>query len=595
MSRNIRIKIPRTPVKIAKRRLSDSSDSSSLNLSDDDGYSGVEDVSESDEDDEERVYAAEEDHIITNALRKQAPPRPVEESDDADEEDGDEEDEEDDDDDAEEEDDAADEHASWDGILTDPEDNVVEQPASYFDQAAEVEKHVRFTGVPDSDSESTTTEDDINDFFPDIFVAQNSLDPAFRKEIENDDNSSNSGSFWDFQSGSQEFYEVDSDNERIAQVSEDTTPTVTPMASHPPTEASTPVVLFHNDSDFDDLDELDGYESDGETTEEEDISEPLIRRKQIRRPQSVELTSESETERATPSRPGKPHTGKFKLDTDNKPMAVLNPLTRKMMIFTPQRNNRLDLSPESFNLSLPQPDLAGCAPILSNPGYLMMGAMLSHNTFGDFMNTQPFGPAEAFFPLTSDALTEDSDYSELAEEDEEESKLEIEDFITFHQDSSDREDAPANDYFGEAASSPTRPTTAASGVSAATDAGADADASGDVLHPLLNHFNNNSNAVGAFRRNQINQLTLSKKMSEESREFGSLYSDGPVCGAIKSTCLEAVNALMTPGRKKKRSNTVAGFADTSPAPLSQKRKASNYMDATHKRHRSISDMESMHI
>ena len=258
MSRNIRQNYPSTPLKVAKRRGSDSS--SSLDLSDDDGYSGVEDVSESDEDDEEHVYAAEEDHIITNALRKRSavvPPRPVEESDDADEEDGDEDE---DDDDAEDDDaaddNAADDNASWDGILSDPEDNVpAEQPTGYiFDQdMADVEKHVRFTGVPDSDSDSTTSEaseDDMHDFFPDIFVAQNNLDPAFRKEIENDDNSSNSGSFWDFHNGSQDFPDVDSDDEAL-QGSEDTTPTITPMASQAPTEVSTPVAV---------LQELDGYE-----------------------------------------------------------------------------------------------------------------------------------------------------------------------------------------------------------------------------------------------------------------------------------------------------------------------------------------------
>lgn len=262
MSRNnIRLKIPTTPVKVAKRRLSDSSDSSSLNLSDDEGYSAVEDVSESDEDDDEHVAAVEEDHIITNASRKRAPPRPVEESDDADEEDGDDDD---DDDEEAEDDDGADGYASWDGILTDPDDDVVEQPANYmFEQnTTDVEKHVRFTGVPDSDSESTTTEaseDDMHDFFPDIFVAQNNLDPAFRKEIENDDNSSNSGSFWDFHSGSQDFYEVDSDNEPVVHESEETTPTVTPRASVPPTEVSTPVVVGMDGTD--DLDdELDGYE-----------------------------------------------------------------------------------------------------------------------------------------------------------------------------------------------------------------------------------------------------------------------------------------------------------------------------------------------
>ena len=269
-------------------------------------------------------------------------------------------------------------------------------------------------------------------------------------------------------------------------------------------------------------------------------------------------------------------------------------MTRKMMIFTPQRNNRLDLSPESFNLTMPTSDLSGCSPILSNPGYLMMGAMLSHNTFGDFMNTQPFGPAEAFFPLTSDGITgEDSDYSEsLAHEDEEESKLELEDFIIFNQDSSDNEDdepGPADHYFGQVASSPARPSTAVSGISAATDV-----TTTDVLHPLLSHFDNNSNAVGAFRRNQINQqLIFSDKASQESLAFSGPYYHGTLRG-IKTGSMETVTTPITPARRQKRSNTIAGFADPSGSP-GGKRKSSGSLGAAHKRHRSISDMEVLHI
>jgi hypothetical protein len=254
MSRNIRQKYPHTPVKTAKRRGSDTTSSSSLNLSDDDdehGYSGVEDVSDSDEDDEERVFAAEEEHIISATRRRShETPRPLESDDDADEE----ADEEADDDEAED-DDALDENASWEGFPTDHESSASEQLSQYLleQEMASVERHVRFTGVPDSDSDSTTSEtsEDHQGFFPDIFVDQNALDPAFRREIENDEDSSHSGSFWDFHS-SQNLVPV-SDDELVED--SDCTPIATPMPSGMTTVASTPTPPAE-------AQELDGYESE---------------------------------------------------------------------------------------------------------------------------------------------------------------------------------------------------------------------------------------------------------------------------------------------------------------------------------------------
>lgn len=268
MSRNVRQKYPTAPAKTAKRR---GSDSSSLNLSDDDGYSGVEDISDSDDDDEEHVHAAEENHIISNELR-QAPsgaPRPLLNDDsDADEADGeDEEDDEDglDDDDDDDNIEQGDDGVSWDGILSDIDDGAASDLAqvSYIlDQdVAHIERHVRFTGVPDSDSDSTATDTDttrdIDGFFPDLFVEQNALDPAFRREIEYDpDESSNSGSFWDFHS-SQDQLGPESDDDIGGVMLEDDTPTATPGASQAPTEVSTPTPVPSGE-----VQELDGYESE---------------------------------------------------------------------------------------------------------------------------------------------------------------------------------------------------------------------------------------------------------------------------------------------------------------------------------------------
>ena len=63
--------------------------------------------------------------------------------------------------------------------------------------------------MPYSDSDSTATEDDHADIFPDIFVDQHSLDPSFRREIEDDaEDSSGSGSYWDYR-GNYEQHDAD--------------------------------------------------------------------------------------------------------------------------------------------------------------------------------------------------------------------------------------------------------------------------------------------------------------------------------------------------------------------------------------------------
>lgn len=270
-----------------------------------------------------------------------------------------------------------------------------------------------------------------------------------------------------------------------------------------------------------------------------------------------------------------------------------------MIIFTPRRTNQLDLSPESLHLDFSTQDLA-CSPLVRNPGFIMMGAMVSSSTFGDFINMQPFGPAEAFFPCTTDPFTveEESDDSYFAgiDEDEEEGLLRLEDFVTFADDSSDEEEEDAVDWNGDLISSPIRPRTAASNASAATESTA-------AAHPLLTHFDNNSDVVGAFRRNQINQqLIYSDKASQESLAFSGPYYHGTLRG-IKTGSMETVTTPITPIRRHKQSNTVGtnGFSDiqqSSPLNVaSQKRKASgNHADTNmHKRHRSISDMEVLQI
>jgi hypothetical protein len=255
MSRNVRQNFSRLPSKVTKRR---DSDSSSPNLSDDDGYSAVEAISDSEDDDEDNVDAAEEEHIINHELRdsySSSSPRPRSSGD-----------EEEVDDDASEEDDAGnadadvDDSTSWNGFVSEGDEN--SSPDTPQQDTTQVQRHVRFADVPSSDSDSTETEDDNADFFPDLFVDQSTLDPAFRREIEHDeDDSSNSSAFWDFH-GPLYTYGIARESgidHAGRSLSEDDTPMATPVASQDPSA----LVALSGDSQ-----DLDGYECELEPRDE---------------------------------------------------------------------------------------------------------------------------------------------------------------------------------------------------------------------------------------------------------------------------------------------------------------------------------------
>ncbi|KAL7823179.1 hypothetical protein V8C26DRAFT_110635 [Trichoderma gracile] len=573
MSRNIRQKYPAAAAKAQKRRR-DSDTSSSLDLSDEEGYSAVEDISDSEDNDEEDVIAVEEEMILTEGLPKPPDaPRPLSDGDAEEEDAGDDEDEDDDEDDdaeeeAEDEDDGDADNASWAGIVSevDDEHDFYQDPNAFASDPV-VERHVRFD-VPDSDSDSTETEDDHADLFPDIFVSQNALDPAFRKEIEHDpDESSGSNSFWDYHGHYEEEEGEDSDSdaeEVVRQLSDDDNVSVMPVVG--------PATAVENFTPtFEESLELDGYESDGDTTDEEDIPEPIIRKRSRRQSNALSDDEASGSEADSPVKPerGQPRVGRFNLDrSDKKPIAVLNPLTRKMMIFTPTRRRQLDLSPEQFNL--PWAIEEHSTPLLSNSANMMLSAMFSSNTFGDFINAQAMGPAEAFFPFPAEANADDSSTAPSMEEEEEEDdeeKLNINDFITFGEaddDESSGDEASGNKW----RASPNRPTTASSDM-------------GEVLSHL------NSNTVGAFRRNQINQqLILSNQATQDSLAFSGPYNYTALRG-LKSDRFDTAAIPLTPARrhKKQLSDMARGPLD----PLSAKRKAtSEASGSNHKKHRSIS-------
>ncbi|KAK8014812.1 hypothetical protein PG990_008108 [Apiospora arundinis] len=583
MSRNVRPKAPTTPVKASKKRRGSDS-SSSLDLSDEEGgYSGVDAITDSEDEDEDDVLAAEEEKILVSEWRTTAShssPRPVESDEEGDDEDEAEEDEEDDDDDN---DDDADESTSWEGFMSDNNQDAAAEPAAKNTGSVSdttVERRVRFD-VPDSDGDTTDTDDGVG-FFPDIFVDQNSLDPSFRREIEQDDpdDSSNSGGFWDIHGPHENVDIMDTFNGDLDFFFEDdSTPVATPgTAQEPSTGVSTP--MASPEKFFEDENSLDGYQSDGDTTEDEAPPERPPRRKMVHSHPPEEV-SDSDAVTLIKPRRGQPRVGRFNLESSGKkPVAVVNPRTGKLMIFTPQRLRRLDLSPEQFNFPFYEP-ISQSSPLLSNSGNLMMGAMFSSNTFGDFMNTQPVGPMEAFFPHTTDNTAgeeEEESSDDDLDEDEEEQKLNVDDFVDLGDGSSDEEGGneidETEDFFS---TTPGRPTTA--------------NSNNDVTS-LLSHFENNSNIVGAFRRDQANsQLIRNGKATRESLAFSSPFFEGTLRG-IKDGRLTDTNIPISPLRKHKKKSSI------SESPLSsttQKRKASSEQPFGHKRQRSIPDVELLHI
>lgn len=324
--------------------------------------------------------------------------------------------------------------------------------------------------------------------------------------------------------------------------------------------------------------------ADGDTTDEEDPPERPPRRKARR--EKVDDSSDSEPVTLIKPQRGQPRVGRFNLDgSSKKPVAIVNPRTGKMMIFTPQRSGKrgLDLSPEQFDLQWLQP-IPEASPMV-NSGNMMMSAMVSSNTFGDFMNTQAVGPEEAFFSFPSDSNIFDGNIFEAGGSDVEgdaadegERNLKLEDFLTFEQfapSSDDEEDddnnVPDDPILCTPTYTPGRPTTASSDVTS-----------------LLDHFGNNTDIVGAFRRDQANHQLISRsKATRDSLAFSGPYYEGTLRG-IKDGRIATTNVPISPLRKQRK---MSDLASSPLAGVSQKRKATTEQLWGHKRQRSIPDID----
>ncbi|KAF4122255.1 hypothetical protein GMORB2_7247 [Geosmithia morbida] len=582
-----------------KRRVSVSS-TSTFDLSSNDNYSGVDDISDDEDDNEDDVFAVEEQAIMGEASPASTP-RPhtsfngwvhnASDQDDSsnDDDDGDDADDDDDNEDDDENgsiaaheptDEDEDDNASWQGIKSDSADLNAEELFN-VDVEIPTQRRVRFN-VPTDESSDESTEDDHASMFPDIFVDQSTLDPSFRRQIENEyDESSASDSFWDHTALYNDGLDDESDTEKVY------------SGLHTPfTEDQTPVVSSTTlDPTFGDMDniDLDGYETDGESTEDEDVPHPPICRK-VSYSSSVSDNEESasETEESVRHRTDQPRVSRFSLDKlKKKPMAVYNTKTGKMMIFTPDRQQRLDLSPEQFRLDSfsglqPWPMDEQMSPIVGNNTNLMFASFAPSMMLNPNMDMDGFDGLFGGLDTGTSAIDHSSPSleNESARESDRdpEVSLRVSDFLDLDNGSSSEDEVDD--------SSPVKPTNPSSTPMRPTTASSDA---ADVLGHL------NPAVVGAFRRNQTNSQLIRNGATQDSLDFSGPFNSTAIRG-IRSDRFDTAAVPLTPVRRHKKQLSDLGRSPLDS--LSAKRKAPS--DAAtaatgHKKQKSISDVGALQL
>lgn len=448
-------------------------------------------------------------------------------------------------------------------VFTGAADWVADAEETENESQPEAPRRVRFD-LADSDSELSDTEENDNDnIFPDIFLDQGSLDPSFRRTIENDhdkdndDPPSDDGSYWDFNGEDGDMLDEGED-----------------------------VAINQSDSSC----ESSGYETDEGETTEEDLplaARFLPARNVMRRESSASSSSEEDVQliRRNPYRRTGPRLGSWLTDA-TKPFAVLDSRGKKLVMFRARMPRRHSVN-SSTGMPTPRPyrsdeeadiDLSQMSPMISNSANLMMSAMY---TPMDGTDGQALGPPEAFYPFVSvnenGVVTQDSPSSSFDEEDLDDDDLwNIADLVDFGDDS-DSDDPTPNEEDEDSSASTTigvqstrgRPSTANSE---------------DQSQGLLAHLN--SGLVGAFRRNQTQHQLLSRNSaSRDSLAFSGRYGNAPIRG-IKGGRLAAANTPITPMRKTKV-KPIPADAAISPSPADNKKRKFVGETSGHKRIRSF--------
>lgn len=277
-----------------------------------------------------------------------------------------------------------------------------------------------------------------------------------------------------------------------------------------------------------------------------------------------------------------------------KRICVLNPLTQKLIIFTPQKKRRSGLTvgpspiqgqPNYFSLSTLSfvsggPIDAGAGPL--NPFY---GSEWMAPTNGlASLDLPSTGLTPALFPnLDSEGSSIRTDEDE---EDEGERNLDVDLFLAFDSDDSDADRANGDNPTDgdEENEGNTGDAETISGRSSA----ADGQQKSTKTYAPLAHLGGMN--VGAFRRNQTTQQLIARgEATPESLAFSNSLFHGTLRG-IRDGALPAAATSLTPERRRKPQPARSPLENAS-----LKRKAFGTTSSAHKKRKSISDVGNMHI
>ncbi|KAJ2902001.1 uncharacterized protein MKZ38_001142 [Zalerion maritima] len=624
MSRNIKIKKAATASRSAPKRRASGTSTPNLS-SDSEGYSALDEVSDSDDDDDEDVTAAEEKHLINRAIQngKSRSPRPPDASDDDDVEEDDEEGSVDNSDPTADDADAEDggdfdpdfddfDNTSWNGFMTDLEE---QDPTALLatnpQKTPTTERRVRFaegTRLPSSETSTDTDSDVVAQFFPDVLDDTGiPLHHVFRREdLGHNIEVSSNDSYGDFNSMSfSAAIFVDEMNlstlpqlPDFLSATEDETSGATPQAGsiHNALPLDSPL---QGDLEFDD------NGSDSTDTDEE---APLVLQK-IREAKALQqatqqvsntcgnTTSAESTDTDSKAidtpvvehmtkRNGKPRSAKLQIDQNgDRAVMVYDPKKKRMVRLTPKTVQAMDEKeadgenaqpfyelpdlPANFNLADFDMGLLSSPP---GPDVMLNGLNNGISHILSSSGAGQVGTSETFFNTMSPNLGfgdwEFSSDDLPSEYDEAEANLQVDAFFQFG-DETDNDGIPT-------------PTLASP---------LNVEPEDPFSNSPLNHLQNNANAVGAFRINQENQnLISSRKATEESLDFSGPFNT-PIRG-VKSGRLDAASTSISPVRRQKRPSVDIA---TTPVAGRKRGSVSENVGNAHKRQRSISEVGRMQI
>ncbi|KAI4613018.1 hypothetical protein J4E80_007074 [Alternaria sp. BMP 0032] len=415
-------------------------------------------------------------------------------------------------------------------------------------------KRVRFDDdVQVSDSSSSESSELDSSVFPDLFMDQDKIPPSLHQLLEmdyDDDNGDmaspqSDASFWDFEQGESRITQVDNSEE----------------------------------SDGESSGESSGYESDiGDTTDEEDFGTDILPRTPkhsvLQRPASA-----PGSRAATPkpfqrsSRPiGRqipPTRGVFIHDESDQAIAVTNRSTKAVAFYRPRTvlipwipmtdyqsstSGTVNNSPRNSIAQLNASDSENSNEVFNNNinTDIMLTGIFGSASGNDFaFGNESIGPPEAFYPFVSISsngnmglVDEDEEGSSSDEYDED---LNLADFLEIDTDDTDGDEFDDEFDFTDvpatpASSSMPHPGSTPAAPSSVTP-NARARATSDLM---LQHFDRG--VVTAFRSNQ-----------NRYRDVASLPSDPAARASVSRPVRsgKSAEALITPLRKRTRSNRVA--------------------------------------